>query len=52
MNRNGEVMDTHVFPARLNHLEHWWFERSSYTRWFVGSISLAALAGIAGGVLA
>lgn len=39
-------------PRKLNQLELWWWEMPSGARWFVGSLSLAAFAGVLGGVLA
>ena len=45
-------MDTNVLPEELNHVENWWWDRSSTVRWLLGSVSLAAMAGVLGGVLA
>ena len=39
-------------PREFSQLELWWYALPSTARWFVGSITLAATAGIAGGVLA
>jgi hypothetical protein len=45
-------MDTNVLPEELNHVENWWWDRSSAVRWLLGSVSLAAMAGVLGGMLA
>jgi hypothetical protein len=45
-------MNTQVLPEELNQVENWWWDRSSTARWLLGSISLAAMAGVLGGVLA
>ena len=39
-------------PRKLNQMELWWWEMPSMARWFVGSLSIAMLAGLLGGVLA
>jgi len=41
-----------IASRKLNQLELWWWEMPSIARWFVGSLSIAACAGILGGVLA
>jgi hypothetical protein len=46
------MMDTQVLPRELSPVENWWWDRSSTVRWLVGSVSLAAMAGVLGGVLA
>ena len=46
------MMDTHVLPQGLNQVEDWWWDRSSTVRWLLGSVSLAAMAGVLGGMLA
>jgi hypothetical protein len=45
-------MDTNVLPRRLNRLELWWWELPELVRWMAGCISVAAVVGIAGGMLA
>jgi hypothetical protein len=46
------LMEPHVLPAKLSQLEIWWLDMPGYARWFVGCVSVAAFAGVAGGVLA
>jgi hypothetical protein len=45
-------MTHNVLPAKLNQLEIRWWELPGYARWFFGCVSVAALMGFAGGVLA
>ena len=45
-------METHLFSDKMSGLELWWWERSSSARWFLGSLGVAAMAGVLGGVLA
>ncbi len=47
-----QTMDTHVLPEELSQVENWWWDRSSAVRWLLGSVSLAAMAGFLGGMLA
>jgi len=41
-----------IVPRKLNQLEMWWWEMPSTARWFVGTLSIATLAGVLGGALA
>jgi len=41
-----------TLPRKYHPLEIWWWDLSSHARWFVGSITLATMAGVLGGVLA
>ena len=43
---------TQVLPEEFSQVENWWWARSSAVRWLVGSVSLAAMAGVLGGMLA
>lgn len=36
---------------KMNQMELWWWDMPSLARWLVGSISLATMAGVLGGVL-
>jgi hypothetical protein len=45
-------MDTNVLPKKLNRVELWWWDLPETLRWFAGCVSLAAVIGVAGGVLA
>ena len=43
---------TQVLPEEFTEVENWWWDRSSAVRWLLGSVSLAAMIGVLGGVLA
>ncbi len=47
-----QTQQMHVLPEGLNQVEAWWWDRSSAMRWILGSVSLAAMAGVLGGMLA
>ena len=45
-------MEPNVLPQKLNRVELWWWELPDSARWFAGCISIAAIVGVAGGMLA
>ncbi len=41
-----------TLPHRLHQVEIWWWELPSFGRWLLGSLTLATVAGVLGGLLA
>lgn len=41
-----------TLPRKMTQLEIWWWELPDFARWLLGSVTVAMLVGVLGGILA